>query len=115
MMASPAPFTLSPSFGVRTRQKPEPSAASMSMASSGVSAVTIEVSRTTEGPARLSAATAALASVSVATGRPVRNSSSNWFGVTRSAMGTALSRMNSGMPGRTKTPRPTSPITGSQA
>jgi hypothetical protein len=31
-----------------------------------------------------------------------------------SAAGTAWSRMNSGMPGRTKTPRPTSPITGSQ-
>ena len=31
-----------------------------------------------------------------------------------SAAGTAWSRMNSGMPGRTKMPRPTSPITGSQ-
>jgi hypothetical protein len=31
-----------------------------------------------------------------------------------SAAGTARSRMKSGMPGRTKTPRPTSPITGSQ-
>src|SRR5262245_25608512 len=31
-----------------------------------------------------------------------------------SAAGTARSAMNSGMPGRTNTPRPTSPITGSQ-
>jgi hypothetical protein len=31
-----------------------------------------------------------------------------------SASGMARSRRNSGMPGRTKTPRPTSPITGSQ-
>jgi hypothetical protein len=31
-----------------------------------------------------------------------------------SACGTTMSRMNSGMPGRTNMPRPTSPITGSQ-
>ena len=59
-------------------------------------------------------ATAALASASVVTGWPVSHSSSNWFGVRISAAGRARSRMNSGMPGRTKTPRPTSPITGSQ-
>ena len=51
---------------------------------------------------------------SVPTARPVSHSSSNWLGVAMSAAGMARSRMNSGMPGRTKTPRPTSPITGSQ-
>ena len=45
---------------------------------------------------------------------PARKSSSKWFGVTTSAAGTTRSRMNSGIPGRTNMPRPTSPITGSQ-
>ena len=43
---------------------------------------------------------------------PVRKFSSKWFGVTMSASGTTSSRRNSGMPGMTKKPRPTSPITG---
>ena len=45
---------------------------------------------------------------------PARKLSSNWLGVITSAAGTTSSRMNSGIPGRTKKPRPTSPITGSQ-
>ena len=48
-------------------------------------------------------------------GRPASQASSNWLGVTMSAAGTAWSRKNSGMPGRTKKPLPSSPITGSQA
>ena len=46
--------------------------------------------------------------------RPDSRSSSKWLGVTMSAAGRATSRRNSSIPGRTNTPRPTSPITGSQ-
>ena len=44
----------------------------------------------------------------------MRSSSSNGFGVTTSASGTSWSRNASGIPSRTYTPRPTSPMTGSQ-
>ncbi len=84
------------------------------MASSGVSTVWSEVTSTTRGPVACTAVTAAFAAASVPLSRPERKSSSNWLGVMRSAAGTAWSRMNSGTPGRTNTPRPTSPITGSQ-
>ena len=101
-------------MGVARRQKRPPSPASMPISPSGVSARRNDVTSTQRGPRACSAPTAALASSSVATSRPVSHSSSNWLGVRMSAAGSAASRRNSGMPGRTKTPRPTSPITGSQ-
>ena len=70
-------------------------------ASGGVSCVESEVTRMTFGPTLCKSAIAALAASSVPIWRPVRYSSSNRFGVITSAAGTALSRMNSGMPGRT--------------
>jgi hypothetical protein len=80
-----------------------------------VSSVTSEVVRTTPGPSACTAATASFTSASDRVVRPESRSSSKWFGVTMSAAGTATSRMNSSMPGRTKIPRPTSPMTGSHA
>ena len=50
---------------------------------------------------------AASASATVPVRRPVRKSSSNWLGVTKSAIGSARSLISSGTPRRTKTPRPT--------
>ena len=113
-MASPAPLTEIGSLGVRTRKRPAGSEATRSIASAGVSSVCSEVTSTTRGPSACTASIAASASRRVALRCPASRSSSNWFGVTTSAAGTARSRMNSGMPGRTNTPRPTSPITGSQ-
>jgi hypothetical protein len=84
------------------------------MKPSGVSSTCSEVTSTQRGPIAWSVVTAAFASARLRTSRPVSQASSNWFGVAMSAAGMAASRMNSGMPGRTKMPRPTSPITGSQ-
>ena len=99
---------------MRTRKCRPPSDASRSTASSGVSSVTRDVVRTTRGPSAWTAATASFTAGSEVVVLPESRSSSKWFGVTMSAAGTATSRMNSSMPGRTKTPRPTSPMTGSQ-
>ena len=81
---------------------------------SAVHALGPRVVLTTRGPRAWTAATASSTSARVRVVVPASRSSSKWFGVTRSAAGTATSRMNSSIPGRTKTPRPTSPMTGSQ-
>ena len=85
------------------------------MASAGVSSVSSEVTRIDLRPERVERVDGRkrIAPASRLCGRS-DESSSNWLGVMMSAAGTAWSRMNSGMPGRTNTPRPTSPITGSQ-
>ena len=70
---------------------------------------------TIAGPAAATLAAAATASSMDAIGWSASQASSNWLGVTRSAAGTAWALKNSGMPGRTKKPLPSSPITGSQA
>ena len=113
-MASPAPLTDTSSRGVRTRTCRPPSDASRSTQSPGVSSVTSDVVSTTRGPSACTAATASFTASSEVVVVPERRSSSKWLGVTMSAAGTATSRRNSSMPGRTNTPRPTSPITGSQ-
>ena len=100
-MASPAPLTAIGRRGVRTRQRRAPSDAMRSSASPGVSAVCTEVTTTMRGPSACSASIAAIASPTVVLRRPDRWSSSNWFGVTISAAGTACSRMKSATPGRT--------------
>ena len=82
--------------------------------SSAVPSTTTEVTNTVSGPLTRRAWAASITASRVWLSRPVRKSSSKWLGVTISAFGTTRSRMNSGMPGRTKKPRPTSPITGSQ-
>ncbi len=100
-MQSPAPFTAMASRGVRTRNTRPSAPASRSMLSAGVSAQSAEVTRTTRGPRARSAAIAAPASARVPLGRPVSRPSSNWLGVRMSAAGTARSRRNASMPGRT--------------
>ena len=113
-VTSPPPRTVIGSSGVDTSHRPSGDEHSIWISPSGVSAVSTLVTSTVDGPIRCSCSTAATTSSSVVIGRPVRNSSSNWLGVTMSAAGTTWSRMYSGMPGRTKKPRPTSPMTGSQ-
>lgn len=97
-----------------TCQAPAPVTASMVSESSPVVSVTTDVTSTVSGPTARSAWAASITSSRVCVSRPVRKSSSKWLGVTICAWGTTRSRMNSGIPGRTKNPRPTSPITGSQ-
>ncbi len=81
----------------------------------GTSACSTLVTSTSRGPRSRTASTASSTSSSGASSsRPARKSSSKWLGVRTSACGTTVSRMNSGIPGRTNMPRPTSPITGSQ-
>ena len=102
------------SSGVVTDQAPSPVTAIMSMVPSAAASCTTEVTSTVSGPSARAASAASSTSATVAVDRPVRYSSSNWFGVMICAAGTTVSRISSGMPGRTKNPRPTSPITGSQ-
>jgi hypothetical protein len=72
------------------------------------------VTSTVSGPVPRTVSAAARRLSYVVVRAPARKSSSKWFGVITSAAGTTRSRMNSGIPGRTNIPRPTSPITGSQ-
>ena len=99
---------------MRDRVVPAAETATRSRASSGVSSVITLVTRTVPGPVARTTSAAASSSSYVVVVAPARKSSSKWFGVITSAAGTTWSRMNSGMPGRTNIPRPTSPITGSQ-
>jgi len=102
------------SSGVVTRQNRPPSAASMEISPARSTPTSQLVNSTQRGPMACNTAMAALTEARSVTVRPVSHSNSNRLGVAMSARGMARSRRNSGMPGRTKTPRPTSPITGSQ-
>ena len=105
---------VSGSQGVRTTHAPSGATARVSMVAGSTSGVRRLVITTARLPAATSARQVVSASLREASGAPASNSNSNWLGVSTSAAGRARVRRNSGMPGRTKMPRPTSPITGSQ-
>ena len=113
MNASPVPLSVIGRRGVRHSQLASAPWANMPSSSGSSSARLVQT--TIPGPVARTAAQAASASPRPVTGRPASQASSNWLGVTMSAAGTAWSRKNSGMPGRTKKPLPSSPMTGSQA
>ena len=111
---SPEPFAVIGSRGVRTTQAPLPVTASISIVSSGRSGRSTEVTSTVDGPIAIAASAEASVDSRLSGCVPVRNPSSNWFGVMMSACGTTCSRMIGGIAGSTKQPLVALPITGSQ-
>ena len=114
-VTSPEPLHLIGRCSVRTIQAPSPWTASISIVSAGRSGWRTEVTSTVDGPIARAASTAASVDSRSAGSVPVRNPSSNWFGVIRSALGTTRSRSSTGMSGWTKQPLLALPMTGSHA
>ena len=111
---SPVPNWRIGSFGVLSRHTEEPSIATVSMRSSGVSASCAPVTTTLDGSLAERARALFITSSIVVAFAPHSHSSSKWFGVIMSAIGHRESRNIGGISACTNRPGSLSPRTGSQ-
>ena len=111
---SPVPNGRIGSFGVLSRHTEEPSIATVSTRSPGVSASCAPVTTTVRGPLAESARALFITSSIVVAFSPHSHSSSKWFGVIMSASGHRESRNIGGISASTNRPGSLSPRTGSQ-